>query len=276
MAKETVIDNFEFQEVLKANIENLKREKDLLDRNMFASNINLKKNEEALIRQKSEFESWKAGEIKKTETQKNQILNSLINQQEQSRVNEENLKRRDMEMKQRELSALKIEDERKKLVNKMIEVEQTAGLAKQELDKATQMKTEAQSKINLALVKETEADKKFATVQTKESEFHSREDALTKLTEETNLKLSNVEAVRKEITPKLEELKTTELSNKNLLEEINRQKVNIEAKLKEDKDLMKMLMDKEAKLSDMERQAVTKLEEANRRLLLAQRKENGK
>jgi hypothetical protein len=275
MAKEktNILENMEYQEVLRVNVANLKAELQELQRQVANSSIEVAQNKEMLLRDKREFDAIKARELKKTELEKQAILNSIISQKEGLRIGEASLVRRSADLSVREQNVLKLEDERKKVLDSRIEIERLLGTAKQEMQRATLEKANSQSALAEIDSREKEITKQIEDIKLRETGLASRENALDKLTKDTDAKLNNALEIQKSIEPSLKALKETEDNNRKILDEIKQKEQSVNGKLDQDRSLIAEVTNRELKLRQKEIEVNSKLEEATRRLLFADKAE---
>jgi chromosome segregation ATPase len=275
MAKEkmNILDNMEYQEVLRVNIANLKAELQELQRQVANSSVEVAQNKDMLLRDKREFDTIKARELKKTEIEKQTILNSIVAQKEGLKQGEASLVRRSTDLQSRELAVMKLEEERKKVLDSRIEIQRLLGTAKSELQRATLEKANSQSALAEIDSREKEIKKAIEDIKLRETELASRENTISKLTKDTDAKLTNVLEIQKNIEPNLKALKETEDNNRKILDEIKQKEQSVNGKLEQDRSLIAEIQNREIKLRQKEIEVNSKLEEATRRLLFADKAE---
>ena len=230
-------------------------------------------NHERIIRENREFEAQKARELRKTEAEKQQILNSIINQKEALRVGEAGLVQRTRDLQQRETNVLKLEEERKKVLDSRIEIERLLSSAKMEKQNSALERSKLQSVLVEIDTREKSLKDKEEEIKRREAEMAIREGNINKLTQETNSKMTNVLEIQGNLEPRLKALKDTEESNKKILSEIKQKEIDIDSKLSQDRSLIAEITNRENKMRQKEIEVNSKLEEATRRLLFAGKSE---
>jgi hypothetical protein len=271
--KKNILDNMEYQEVLRVNIDNLKGELQELQRQVTNSSIEVAQNKEMIIRDKREFDAIKSRELKKTELEKQAILNTVIAQKESLRIGEQGLKQRSTDLQSREQNVLKLEDERKKVLDSRIEIARLLGTAKSEMQRATLERGNIQSALTEIDNREKAIKKQTEDIKLRETELALREEKIRKLTTDTDAKITNALEIQKNIEPSLKSLRETQENNTKILEEIRQKEQLVNGKLEQDRTLIAEVTNRELKLRQKEIEVNSKLEEATRRLLFADKAE---
>lgn len=195
-----------------------------LQHNITLAKTSLVSLQESMVRQRNDFDHKLLVDKQKFEQDKNKKWNEFLQREDNISKGEQNLIKRIKEVESREKAVVVLEEERKKLVNDRIEVEHLKNQALEENKKAQILISEATNKLNNANIKNKEADVKLNEVNSKLALVNKLESEINKKTKDFTIREKNLEEVRKIIEPKLEEGKKLEEQNKKDLEEISKQK----------------------------------------------------
>lgn len=224
--------------------------------------------QEKTAQERTDFNARMAKEKQDFEQSRQITLNDLAHREENMLRGEENLAERTRVVNSRELEANKVADERKQLFDSRVETERVLSQAKIELEKATSLSSEAQTKLNQASEKEAEIKKKLEEDKNILSTIEREKELLALQENGVKEQINNLEKIREEVKPKIEESEALKIENQKILDEIEKSKNEADAKIEEDKKLLNEVAKREEAVKEKSIELGSREEEIIRKELL--------
>ncbi len=190
-----------------------------------------------LNQEKAKFEKERQGK-----------LNEFSNREEKINKGENDLRERLTTVSQREFTAERIHEERKKLMDEMVKYENLNKEAQLKYGEAVRLENSSKDKLDLVVKKDIDAEKKFAEVKNAQSIIETDRQDLINREQDLIKQKENLEKLRNEISPQIEEYKATISKSESVLKEIKLREEEIDKKLEQDNALLATLDDKQRKI----------------------------
>ncbi len=204
--------------------------------------------EERLRTMESEFNSKMKQEKTKFDKEKQAKLTDLSNREDKMQTAERNLIERITNVEQRETTAEKIHAERKQLLDERLKYENLNREADKELKDAVTLSDKARDKLDLVATKEIEVNNKLKETKNIQSIIETDKQNLLAREQDLVKQKDNLEKLRDEVTPKIEEYKKITADNEKTIVEIKSREQEIDRKIEQDNSLLAILEDKQRKL----------------------------
>ncbi len=204
--------------------------------------------EERLRTMESEFNSKMKQEKTKFDKEKQAKLTDLSNREDKMQTAERNLIERITNVEQRETTAEKIHAERKQLLDERLKYENLNREADKELKDAVTLSDKARDKLDLVATKEIEVNNKLKETKHIQSIIETDKQNLLEWEQDLVKQKDNLEKLRDEVTPKIEEYKKITADNEKTIVEIKSREQEIDRKIEQDNSLLAILEDKQRKL----------------------------
>ncbi len=204
--------------------------------------------EERLRTMESEFNSKMKQEKTKFDKEKQAKLTDLSNREDKMQTAERNLIERITNVEQRETTAEKIHAERKQLLDERLKYENLNREADKELKDSITLSDKARDKLDLVATKEIEVNNKLKETKNIQSIIETDKQNLLAREQDLVKQKDNLEKLRDEVTPKIEEYKKITADNEKTIVEIKSREQEIDRKIEQDNSLLAILEDKQRKL----------------------------
>ncbi len=204
--------------------------------------------EERLRTMESEFNSKMKQEKTKFDKEKQAKLTDLSNREDKMQTAERSLIERITNVEQRETTAEKIHAERKQLLDERLKYENLNREADKELKDAVTLSDKARDKLDLVATKEIEVNNKLKETKNIQSIIETDKQNLLVREQDLVKQKDNLEKLRDEVTPKIEEYKKITADNEKTIVEIKSREQEIDRKIEQDNSLLAILEDKQRKL----------------------------
>lgn len=260
---------FEYNDAIERLLKQSKEELNILQHNCLLATNQLKQTQEAIQRERSNFEQWKREQEAKHKNDMSLIKNSLDEREHRIKIGEQNYSKRDFDLKQKEVQMMALVEERNKVNNDRIDIEKLRVKANELLQDVNRKSGEATNKSNIVAMREKEIKDIVDSYNTKNQDISHRENILNQRDKEYQENLKNMNELKKTVEPKIKELSFMEENIKKTKEEVTRKEMDILRKIEENKAILRGMEEKDNKLKEKERFLNTKEEEVLRKSLLA-------
>jgi len=230
-------------------IKEKKKEVDTLQNTLLMTNMNLRQIQEAIAREKADWDREKA----KLKSDFNRDMDRVRNDIEKKRYATDNglieHTKRMQELEAREKRVMDLEEEKKKLSLARIEVEKLTQTANEMVKNGRTQLEVSDDKLSKAATIEVNNLKEKQRLNSLESAINQREEKNNEVLSKIEKEKSNLEIIREEITPRITELKKQEETNRELLDKVSQEKKDLQEKIAEERHLLEKL---DAEKSNME------------------------
>ncbi len=190
---------------------------------------NLVSTQNRIAFERADFNNLMAKEKTEFENKKNAKLSDLAHREEVLNRSEVDFANRLKTVSAKELEAEKISEERKQLFDLRVDTERIKNASEVELSKTLALQTEAQRKLDEVSIIKNLCDKKYKEIDNQLIILSAKEESIRQREEEMSKRLLNLEALKEEIAPKLEALKSLSDKNEATLKEIRNRELQLEA-----------------------------------------------
>jgi len=252
-------------------VEQKQRELEDLNHKVLQKKNTLATVEQSIRTQKADFDQKQREEKVKFEQERDTRLNKLAADEDELKKLQANYHRRDSSLKEHEIANLKVTEERKDLFATRLKAEDLISQNKTTLKNTQTLQAQAQSKLNEAGGIKAQADKLFK--EAKQAESRTKRDLELAIEKEKEIlrQAENLVKIRAEVKPQIKNLEDINKKNGQILADIEKKELGIEAKIKEDKRLLneiaeqkKVLLKKSIELASRE-ETITRKEKAGAR-----------
>lgn len=223
--------------------------------------IQLSALEQRLISVESEHKQKLSLEKQNFEKEKQAKLNDLNNRLDVLQKDEANCVHRKIELAERELQAENLKEERKKIVDERIKYEQLNNQAQIKLDEANKLFGDAVQKINEASKKNNDAENILKEIKNTQSIVDKKNEDLGIKELDIKKQTVNLELLRNEITPKIEESKELITKNQNIIAEIKKKEEVLLKEIAKNEGILESIENKKRELRAKAIEVDTKQEE---------------
>jgi chromosome segregation protein len=255
-------------ELLKYAVEQKKAEFQAIQGKITQYKTQISSLEQRLITLESEHKAKMLAEIQKFERERQAKVNDMNNRDEALRKGEADLIRRKIDIEAKETKNEEVNRLKNDLLNEKLKYENLNNEAQIKFNQANELYGHAVKKVDEAAITEklnseklTEAKNILSIAEQKESVNKERELDIKK-------QADNLIALRKELNPKIDELKKLCSESDAKLKELSKKEQEIKDRIEEDNKLISALDEKEKRLSKKERDLATKEQELLRKDLV--------
>lgn len=213
---------------------------------------------------RADFDQKMAAEKGKFENERTLKWNALIQQDEKLNRLQTDMNRRNIILKEQELANKAVADERREMVVKRVELENIINENKSTLAKGNTLIAQAQDKMNTASAMLNDAKNQIAEAKAAEVRDQNILNLINQKKDQIAKEQENLEQLRANVTPQIEELKTRQADLDKTMLELTRKENNINAKIAEERRLISEL-DSKAKLNSAKDLELATREEASLR-----------
>lgn len=258
-----------YDDVMKRILASLDAEKNNLEHTILLKKSELRRVQDQIGQQQTQFEQWKRTETEKFNQEIAKRKNKMLEQENALRVGEDLFKHKMMEIQERERISVGLVEQRQKLNNDRIEVEKLHSSAKLMTLEAQRQLEKANSMLNQVSIREKDIKDTEVRVNNLNSTFAKREENVTIKEKDLTARLKNLEEVKSAVEPRIEELKLLEENIKKEKRESEDLRNEVAHKVEEERALIKGIEDREKKAKQKEKELLQKEEEITRKALLA-------
>jgi chromosome segregation ATPase len=261
-------DQFLYVEAVKNLVEQKKAEFQVLQGKIGQYKTQLISLERRIASLESEHKEKMLQERQNFEKEKTAKFTDMDNRFDALQKAESDYRQRKIDLDERELENAKIKDERKKLLDEKIRYEKLNTEAQEKSNKADTLIEEANKKLEMAAGKELSAKLKLDEIANIKSIVDLSEAAIREHKKEVANQINNLQDLRKEVQPKIEEYHNLIKQNEAQLKEIQQKDLDVKAKIEENNKLFEAILKKEENNKQKEIFLATKEEELLRKELL--------
>lgn len=258
---------FNYKSALDELVKNKTKELEDINHQKLLALNQLKAAQDGVIRERSIFEQYKREEELKFRNVLNAKEADVNKRLSGINVKEQQLSRREADLKEKEKVAFNVADDRLRLNTDRLELERMKIQVRDSLINANKMNSDNLNKANMLTARELQAKASIEKCDAFNKDLVNREADLNKRIEQFRLEERHLEALKKFVDPKVKEITDREAVIKSQLFDIEKKTKDVEVRRDENRKFLAALEDREKKAASEEKRLLTLSEEVQRKAL---------